>query len=118
MPTAPAIGRLDKRLDLYGIDRADDGAGGFTRSDAALGEVWARVRPASANERHQSEKLGQVISHVVIVRWRADLLAVRGMRGKFVGRDGRVRELTFETAHDPDEAGRFLVITAREGEPR
>lgn len=118
MPMLPAIGALNKRLTLIGVDRVSDGAGGYVRADGEEAEVWAQIRPASANERQQAEKLGQVISHVVTVRHRSDLLPVRGMRGKWIDHAGRAREITFETAHDPDERGRFLVLTGREGDPK
>ncbi len=46
-----AVPVLDRRLVLEEAQNVPDGAGGFTQSWVALGTLWARIRPASGQER-------------------------------------------------------------------
>lgn len=110
-----AIGALRHRLELISPERLDDGAGGFTRADVVQGVVFADIRPASMREIDAAGRLEMQITHVITIRFRADLLPCQGWRARWSDRAGRHREAYIETATDPDERGRFLELTAREG---
>lgn len=112
-----SIGALRHRLELIGVTRVDDGAGGFTRSDGVEGTVWAAIRPASMREIDAAGRLEMQISHVVEIRFRADLLPAQGMRVRWSDNAGRTREGYVEAASDPDERGRFIRMMVREGGP-
>jgi head-tail adaptor len=64
----PAIGALNKRVELFAAARSDDGAGGFTRAAASLGTFFAQVRPATWSEQRNAERNEQRVSHVVTLR--------------------------------------------------
>jgi SPP1 family predicted phage head-tail adaptor len=110
-----AIGALRHRVELVGVGRVDDGAGGFTRADVVAGVVWAAIRPASMREIEAAGRLEMRISHVFTIRFRADLLPSQGGRVRWQDAAGRQREGYIEAASDPDERGRFLELMIREG---
>lgn len=112
-----AIGRLDTFVELIGVQRVDDGAGGWTRSDNVEASVWARVRPASANEQRNALRQELRISHIIVIRWNADLTPhfLKGSRARWTDRAGRLREVRVEAAYDPQERGRWIEMQAIEG---
>lgn len=110
-----AIGALRHRLELISPERLEDGAGGFTRVDAAQGVVWADIRPASMREMDAAGRLEMQITHVITIRFRADILPLQGWRVRWTDRANRQREGYVQTASDPDERCRFLELIVREG---
>lgn len=42
--------RLDRRMELQGLSRLPDGAGGFTETWVPLGLLWAEVRPGAGRD--------------------------------------------------------------------
>jgi SPP1 family predicted phage head-tail adaptor len=61
-------GDLDRRLVLQAPAEADDGAGGVTRSYAAVATLWAQVTPASAHADVAADSLGALITHRIVIR--------------------------------------------------
>jgi SPP1 family predicted phage head-tail adaptor len=114
-----SIRDLSHRLELIGVQRVDDGAGGWTRADTVDATVWAAIRPAKWHELREAERNEQRVSHIVTIRWRADLVgqAAQGARCRWKDRGGRLRELYIEAGVDPDEGGRWLALRCREGGP-
>lgn len=113
------IGNLRHRVELVGIGRIDDGAGGYTRSDTVAATVWADIKPVSWSQQMRAERLEQRITHVITIRWRADLASGFGpeARVRFQDKGGRVRELSVQTVVDPKEQRRWLELQCLEGGP-
>jgi SPP1 family predicted phage head-tail adaptor len=103
------------RVELLDMERADDGAGGFTRSDTAEATRWAEIRTATAREVSAAERLEQIITHVIKLRWERTVRPRQGMRVRWQDRMGTVRTAYVETVQDEDEKGRFWLLQVREG---
>lgn len=114
------IGNLRHRVELVGIGRTDDGAGGHARSDTAVATVWADIKPVSWSQQMRADRLEQRITHIVTIRWREDLLTGFGpeARVRFQDHAGRVRELAVKTVVDPKEQRRWLELQCLEGGPK
>lgn len=67
------IGELRQRLSIEQPQRTGDGGGGASETWVGIGEVWARVRPLSGEERADADALAGVVSHEVVIRYRTDL---------------------------------------------
>jgi SPP1 family predicted phage head-tail adaptor len=70
---SPQIGDLDRRLVLSAPVEADDGAGGVTRSYAAVATLWAQVLPQSAGANVSADSLGGAIGYAIVIRHRHDV---------------------------------------------
>lgn len=115
-----AAGTLTTRVELIGINRVPDGAGGFTRADGVEATVWGHLAQASPTQQQRAERLEQRISHTIRIYWRPDF-ANGGFgpeaRARIVDAGGAVRELSVRTVHDPDNRRRFLELGCLEGGP-
>lgn len=100
-------GALSVRLRLERPVTGEDGQGGVTTGYATQAEVWARIEPLAAVVEEVADAGRVRVSHAVWLRFRGDVAA--GMR--FVKGS---RRLVIESAHDPDESGRFLLCHCRE----
>ena len=60
------IPTLNRQLELQELSRTPDGAGGFNESWAALGTLWAAIRPTSGREGESDHiKLSTVGAEVI-----------------------------------------------------
>ena len=100
-------GALRHECGLEAATLAPDGAGGHAESWAEIATVFARVEPVSASSGFGADQSLETVTHRVTVRHRADVAS--GMR---LTRGGRILDIV--TVHDPDESGRYLVLSARE----
>jgi SPP1 family predicted phage head-tail adaptor len=98
-------GRLNRRLVLEAPVEAADGAGGVTRSHAAVAALWAQVTPVAARGAIEASALGATVTHRIRIRRRSDLTLRHRLR------DG-VRVFRIVAMHE--SAGRFLDIDAEE----
>src|SRR5690606_21688709 len=64
-------GKLNRRLTLEAPTENDDGAGGVTRSYAAVGKLWASVEPRSGRGAVAAGALGATASHRIVIRYDA-----------------------------------------------
>jgi SPP1 family predicted phage head-tail adaptor len=96
-------GWLRHRVVIETPATAPDGAGGATATWDVLGTVWALVEPVAGTERIVAGQLTGVVTHVVTMRFRADVTG--GMRVLYRGRTYRVL-----VAYDPDERRRYLTL--------
>jgi len=87
-----------------------DGAGGHAESWQEVATVFARLEPVAAQDRFGADQRLERITHRVMLRARAGLVA--GMRFR---RNGRA--FLIVSVHDPDETGRYLVCRTREDRP-
>ena len=104
--------RLNRLLVLEGATRSADGAGGFSESWAALGELWAEVSARTGRERAGAGVLVSSVSYRIVVR-AAPVGAASRPRPEQRFRDGtRLYVIQAVAEHDPD--GRFLTCFADE----
>jgi len=96
-------GWLRHRVVIEAAATAPDGAGGGTATFAALASAWALVEPVAGTERVAAGHLSGVVTHVVTLRYRADVTG--GMRVLYRGRAYRIL-----VAYDPDERRRYLAL--------
>lgn len=62
------IGDLGRRLVLEAPVEADDGAGGVTRSYAAVTTLWAQVVPVRGRADAAADSLAALITHRIVIR--------------------------------------------------
>jgi SPP1 family predicted phage head-tail adaptor len=100
--TAP--GELNRRLVLEAPVETADGAGGVTRSYAAVMTLWANVEPVSARGAVVADAPGATVTHRIVTRRRAAVTT----RHRFVEGTTIYRIVTLRE----DATRRFLVIGA------
>jgi SPP1 family predicted phage head-tail adaptor len=100
--TAP--GELNRRLTLQAPVETDDGAGGVTRSYAAVTTLWAKVQPVSAQSDVSADRLGAALRLRIVIRARDDLTT----RHRFTEGARIYRVLAVQPTADR----RFLTIEA------
>jgi SPP1 family predicted phage head-tail adaptor len=101
---------MRRRLVLEAPTESADGAGGVTRSFAAVATLWATLEPVAARAEVTAERSGQAITHRITIRRRMDVTAAH----RFT-EDARLFEI--RGIVDADEAGRYLIIEAEEVRP-
>lgn len=107
--------QLKRRLALEAEVAVADGAGGFARSWALRGYLWAEVIPGSGREAGGVEVALARQPFRITVRGAAPGAPSRPVAGQRF-RDGtRVFAVLAVTERDPD--GRYLVCAAVEEEP-
>ncbi len=62
------VGRMREKVILFEPRRVSDGALGFVRDDLILGELYARIQPASKSEIFRYQHLEQEVTHKVTIR--------------------------------------------------
>jgi SPP1 family predicted phage head-tail adaptor len=100
--------RLRQRLTLQDEVRAEDGAGGYTRSWQSIADLWAEIVPISGRERLFADQLQSEVTHKILLRYRGGVVA--GQRLIFENRAFNILSV-FNT----DEENDTLEILALEG---
>ena len=116
-----AAGSLNRRVELIGIQRTDDGAGGWVRSDTVEALVWGQLRTASWSQQQRAERLEMRVSHTIRIRWRPDLAGGAfgpEARCRIIDGGGLAREFSIRTVIDPDDRRQFLELGCMEGGPK
>jgi SPP1 family predicted phage head-tail adaptor len=68
-------GELDKLITIQRGTETDDGMGGKTIAwNAVVSDLWAHVRPRTANEQERFDKLNATAVYLFVIRYRSDLL--------------------------------------------
>lgn len=65
--------RLNDELTVYRATYVPDGAGGSTRTFAAVGTIRAQVSQPSSAERQVAAQVGALLTHVVHTTYGADV---------------------------------------------
>ena len=101
------IGELNRRLTLEEPVETADGAGGTTRSYAAVTTLWAKVAPVSARYDIVAANAGATVTHRIVIRSGPEVTTLH----RFV--EG-VRIYQVVAVRDEDSDRRFRVIHAEE----
>ncbi len=64
-------GELDKYITIQYPVSTPDGHGGFTNAYVNVGNVWAKMRPLSANERRNAEQNTMIATEMIRIRYRS-----------------------------------------------
>jgi len=100
-------GALRHRLTLEEVQRASDGAGGFTTSWTGIADLWAEMTPAGGGEGVEAGRLAGKRAYTIVLRYR------EGVRPAMRFRLGaRVFEIL--TAIDAGERHRWLHCLCEE----
>src|SRR5262245_8052082 len=100
-------GELRHRLVLEGPVETPDGAGGVTRSYAAVTTVWAAVTRTAARGAVEAAGLGATVTHRVPIRSGPEVTTRHRLRAG-------ARIFRIVALRDQDGSGRFLDIEAEE----
>jgi SPP1 family predicted phage head-tail adaptor len=103
--TAP--GDLRHRLVLEAPVETPDGAGGVTRSFAAVATLWAAVTPVAARGTVDAASLATDVTHRIVVRAGTDITTRHRLR-----QGARIFRIV--ALRDADGRGRYVEIDARE----
>lgn len=103
------IAELRHRIRIESLARTADGQGGFTSSWNTFAEVWASIKPASANERYFAQRVESNISHKIGIRWLDGVISE--MRIIFEGRIFQIKGVRRE-----NEERWFMILDCVENE--
>ncbi len=103
---------LNRKLVLESPVTVPDGAGGFTKSWAAVGTVWADVQPGTGKELAGIEVNVSSVSYLITVRGAAVGSAQRPLAGQRMTEGARRFEILAVT--EADAEARHLKCYARE----
>lgn len=106
---------LNRPLLLEALTRAPDGAGGFTENWAALGTIWAEIRPGSGRDAAGQEVVLAATGLRIIVRGAPQGAPSRPVAGQRFRDGGRVFPILAVT--ETDGSGHWLVCFVREEVP-
>lgn len=67
-------GELRHRVGLVRITKAQDDWGGPTEAEVVYATTWANVTPVNGNERLANGIVNPIVTHVVDMRKRSDIL--------------------------------------------
>lgn len=105
--SAPTIGEMRLRMSLEAPVDTPDESGAMTRSYVALGAIWVKLTPHSAEARFVEERQELAIQWIAQARWRGDVTSEMRLV------DG-ARRLRVTSAYDPDGRHRFLLCHCEE----
>lgn len=101
------IGKLRHKITIQKKNRVPDGMGGWTFTWDQVAQVWAEIKPFSANERFRADKIEEKVDHRITFRAIDDIDA--SMRITFRNRAFEIRGII-----DIEERERFQEILAEE----
>ncbi len=107
--------RLNRRLVLEQKTQVPDGAGGFTTHWAALGTLWAELRPGTGRDVAGEEVTLASVPCRITVRATPQGAPSRPVPGQRLREGARVFAIVAVT--EGEAAGRFLTCFAREEMP-
>lgn len=64
---------LRRRLVLEQMQRVPDDGGGFTESWIQIATLFANIRPVSAGEKVENDRLAGRVTHEIMLRYRANV---------------------------------------------
>ncbi|MDZ4093313.1 MAG: head-tail adaptor protein [Paracoccaceae bacterium] len=103
---------LNRALVLEGIERVNDGAGGFTEAWVGLGTLWAEVIPGAGRDVAAEEVRLASVPFRITVRGAPQGAPSRPAPGQRFRDGARLFGIIAVTERDP--GGRFLLCFARE----
>lgn len=109
------VPHLNRRLTLQERQNVPDGAGGFTVTWAALGTLWAEIKPGSGREIGDVEVKLSAVPHRITLRAAPPGSDRRPVPGNRLVEGARV--FLVQAIAEADPEGRFLTCFATEEVP-
>ena len=100
-------GSFRHRLTLEEAVETSDGMGGVVRSWVELRSVWAHLEPVRSDMRERASQTDELVTHRIYTRQGGVLSSELRLR-----RGDRIFDI--EHFHDPDETGRYWLISVVE----
>ena len=112
------IGSMRHRITIQRYAATDDDAGGSTLAWSNVSDIYAKIQPSKVQESLFSEQMREVTSHLITIRYRADLTH-KDRLFHSVTRNGTTFTRTFaiKGIKDVENQHRFIQIAAEEGVP-
>ena len=105
-------GKLFRRLQLQRRTSTVDGEGRPQEDWASIGNIWAQVQPLTSRELLMAAQAGVEVTHLVITRYRTDLVTPTAHNLRFV-EASRMLDVVSEPV-DIGERHRELQIECKE----
>ena len=105
--TISGLGRLRTRAQLLAPVETTDEIGGLARSFSPIGSLWCRIDPILGDERFQTGRVEEAVSHRIEMRWRGDVVGAMRLA---VG----TRLFEIIASADPNGMRRRLIVLAEE----
>ncbi len=106
---AKGLGKLLHRITIEAPAESSDGQGGGLQTWATFATVWAEVKPASAFERFNSQRVEADVTHKIRVRYNKDITAA--MRISFDNRKFQIKGVR----PDDDYRKDYMFLDCEEG---
>jgi head-tail adaptor len=107
---------LNRALDLQAEERVPDGSGGYTRTWASLGTLWAEVVAGTGRDPAGEEVILSSVPYRITVRAAPVGSSTRPRPEQRLVEGTRI--FTILAVTERDQPGRYLVCFCREEAPR
>ena len=104
------IGLMKKRFTLEAESVAGDGAGGVSAAWAVVATVWGSIASVVKQSSLLSSVYEKRVTHTIVLRYRADVTVLSGMRLSGGGKSYVIRSVV-----NKDDAGRWIELLVEEG---
>ncbi len=101
------LDRLNKKIEIQQKTNKEDGFGGFSEEWTKLKNTWAEIKPISAFEQFEAEKISEKVTHVITIRY-FDTFKT-DYRIKYYNRLFKIKGVI-----NPEEKNNILEITVEE----
>ncbi len=100
--------KLNRKVDLYRLEKTATATGGFTQSWVLVSSLWAHIKNMSGTELVRADQLGATAFSDFTIRYRANIDET--MKFVYRGTDYQIRHI-----NNLEEADKWLVVKAERG---
>ena len=100
--------KLNRKVDLYRLEKISTPTGGFDESWVKAASVWAFIKNMSGTELVHADQLGATSYSDFTIRYRSNINEM--MKFVYRGNDYQIRHI-----NNIEEADKWLVVKAEKG---
>ena len=100
-------GVLRHRVSIETVTQTPAGLGGSTETWAEWRSIWAHIEPIRADMRERASQTDELVTHRIHMRQPLAITSEMRLRKG-------ARTFSIDAIYDPDEAGCYWVVLARE----
>lgn len=100
--------QLNRKIELYKLEKTATATGGFTQAWSLVATVWAKIKNTSGTELIRADQLGATAFSDFTIRYRTNIN--ESMKIVYRGTDYQIRHI-----NNIDEADKWLVVKAERG---
>ena len=100
--------KLNRKVDLYRLEKTPTPTGGFTQSWVKVASLWASIKNMSGTELVHADQLGATSYSDFTIRYRSNINET--MKFVYRGTDYQIRHI-----NNLEEADKWLVVKAEKG---